>query len=66
MKKLITLILSAMLMISCISVTAEEIENSEKFIRYSAILKSVGIDTGFTDENNVLSREKLASLRLVL
>ena len=66
MKKLITLILSAMLMMSCISVTAEEIQNSEKFIRYSAILKSVGIDTGFKDENNVLSREKLAELALNL
>lgn len=66
MKKLITIILSALLMMSCISVAAEEIQNSDKFIRYNAVLKSVGIDTGFTNENNVLSREKLAELALKL
>lgn len=66
MKRLITIILSALLMMSCISATAEEIQNSDKFVRYNAVLKSVGIDTGFKNENNVLSRENLAELALKL
>lgn len=66
MKKIITIILSALLAMSCMPVTAEETQNSDKFVRYNAVLKSVGIDTGFTNESNVLSREKLAELALKL
>ncbi len=67
-KKLITLILSAVLAMSCFSAFAEdaEIQNSDSFIRYCNILTSIGIETGFEDENEILTREALAELALSL
>ena len=64
MKKIIAFVLTAIFAMSCISASADEIKNSEKFKRYCTILKSAGIETGFSNENNVISREKLAELAL--
>lgn len=65
--KIISVLLTLLLGFSVFSfVFAEEVTNSEQFTENLAILKSVGLDIGLSDEENIINREKLSEYALSL